>query len=89
MNFTSRCDQGISSLVEQHQGGNCGASIVKFLKSRKLRARVHLHVCTRAYLPRAQSKRERGREREKERRKEGESSVKHGGDRYPAKAVKT
>lgn len=34
MNFTSRCDQGISGLVERHQGGNCRASILEFLESR-------------------------------------------------------
>lgn len=43
MNFTSRWYQGISDLGEHHHGGNCSASIVKFLKSRKLCACVHLH----------------------------------------------
>ena len=64
MNFTSWCDQGISGFVEQHHGGNCGASIVKFLKSRKLHARVHLHVYARAYP--IYSKKEKERERERE-----------------------
>lgn len=54
MNFTSRCDQGISGLVERHQGGNCRASILEFLESRRgggARINVSVQVNARAQSP--------------------------------------